>query len=573
MLSIFYTHTENKASQTEKIKKRDTKMENTTIENQQGYIERDDLYEEPLAAQSAMWTDLYELTMAQTLFLEGRHNQEAVFQGFIRQTPYNAEYLVTAGQNIISEWLDKNWKFTDRDIKRLARKTIKTPEGEKPIFKPEFLEMLKNTKLEITLDMMDEGELAFPTEPIYKVSGPIWQCLAIEGAILNTMNSQSNFATYASILKEVANGKPVAEFGLRRAQAVGGLSPTRGAYVGGADASSNCWAETVYGINTVGTMAHAYVMLHDDELDAFANWAEHNPYLGAFLVDTYDTIEGVKRAVKTCQDKGIKISNIRLDSGDLLNFSKEARKIMDEAGFTQAKIIVSNDLDTAKIEELEKEGAAIDLYAVGTNLVTAKEQPALGGVYKIATAYDNAITHEEIEALKKAVKQGAVTPDDIRDRVTDIMKLSNDEIKMTYPGELDLIRVMDEDGMAADIILSDWQQELVDENAGQLKADIKTVERENRDLTKIFNKGAYAYRPLNRIFNKGELVGAIGTVHTARDTAIKQLKALPQQHKDFKALTKYPVYIDEKLAKRQRVMAKHLKTTGNAKAANQLKIA
>jgi len=548
--------------------------------NKQGYVDRDDLYEEPLAAQSAMWTDLYELTMAQTLFLEGRHNQEAVFHAFVRQNPYNGEYLVTAGQNIIAEWLDKNWKFTDRDIERLRRKTIKTPDGDKPIFRPEFLEMLKNAKLEITLDMMDEGELAFPTEPVYKVSGPVWQCLAVEAAILNTMNSQSNFATYAAILKKVANGKPVAEFGLRRAQAVGGLSPTRGAYVGGADSSSNCWAETVYDIPTIGTMAHAYVMLHDDELDAFGEWAKHNPYLGAFLVDTYDTIEGVKRAVQTCKDKNINLSNIRLDSGDLEVLAKEARKIMDDAGFKNAKIIVSNDLDTAKIAKLEAANTPIDFYAVGTNLVTAKEQPALGGVYKIATIYNNAITHEEIEALKKAVKEGAVTPDEIRFKVRDIMKLSNDAIKMTYPGELDLIRVFNEEGkFAGDIICPEWQDEVIDtfitanEYATYLKRDIKAVERENRNLTKTFNEGAYAYRPLNRVFSKGELVGAIGTVQTARANAKEQLAMLPECHQTFRNPEKYPVYVDEKLTKRQTAMAELLRTTGNAKEANALKIA
>jgi len=547
-----------------------------------GYIGRDDLYEEPLAQPSAMWTDLYELTMAQTLFFEGRHNQQAVFQGFIRKTPFNGEYLVTAGQNIIAEWLDKNWKFTDRDIKRLAKKTVRdNATGElKPMFQPEFLDMLKDAKLEITVDMMQEGEIAFPTEPIYKISGPVWQCLAVEAAILNTMNSQSNFATYAAILKEVANGKPVAEFGLRRAQAVGGLSPTRGAYVGGADASSNCWAESVYGINTIGTVAHAYVMMHEDELDAFENWAEHNPYLGAFLVDTYDTIEGVKRAIEACKNKGIKLSSIRLDSGDLEKLSKEARELMDIAGFKDAKIIVSNDLDSKTIAELERQGAPIDTYAVGTNLVTVKEQPALGGVYKIATIYDNTLTHEEIEAMKQAVKTGAVAPRDVREKVRDIMKLSEDEIKMTYPGELDLIRTMKvKDGKMVfdgDILCADWQKDPLVEyhNANEtfveLNRDVKTVARTDRSIKETFNKGTPAYRPLTRIFNQGILVGDIETVHIARERAKARLAMLPQEFKKFANPTQYPVGIDEDLANRQKAMAGLLRKTGNAKAANKL---
>jgi nicotinate phosphoribosyltransferase len=264
------------------------------------YVGRDQDYEEPLAQPSAMWTDLYELTMAQALFLEGRHKQQATFQANVRTLPHKAAYLLTAGQNIIFEWLDKNWKFTDRDIRRLAAKTVVDPKtGEKiKVFKPEFLEMLKNSKLELSVVSMPEGEIAFTGEPIYKISGPVWQCLAVESAILNTMNSQSNFATYASILKTAANGKAVAEFGLRRAQAVGGLSSTRGAYVGGVDASSNCWAETNYGIPTIGTMAHAYVMLHETEFDAYLNWAKYNPHLGIFLPDTYEPVEGMKKALQ-----------------------------------------------------------------------------------------------------------------------------------------------------------------------------------------------------------------------------------------------------------------------------------
>jgi len=547
-----------------------------------GYIGRDEFYEEPLAQPTAMWTDLYELTMAQTLFLENRHNQQAVFHAFIRKTPFNAKYLVTAGQNIISEWLDKNWKFTDRDLHRLAQKTVTDPEtGKKePIFKPAFLEMLKNAKMELSIDMMQEGELAFAGEPIYKVSGPIWQCLAVETAILNTMNSQSNFATYASILKTVANGKPVAEFGARRAQAVGALSPTRGAYVGGADASSNCWAETVYGINTIGTMAHAYVMMHEDETQAFAEWAKHNPYLGAFLVDTYDTIDGVKRAIKACKDQGINLSGIRLDSGDLGALSKEARKLMDEAGFTKAAIVVSNDLDAQIINQLEEQGAPINTYAVGTNLVTVKEQPALGGVYKIATIYDNNLTADEIAAMKLAVKKGETEPEAIRASVRDIMKLSEDEVKMTYPGELDLIRCLEVKNnkamFAGDIIAQDWQKDLItefrtaNEIFTELSQDTKTVLKDNSKVSKTFNKETWAYRPLTQIFNAGKLVGDIETVHIARNRAKQNLEMLSAEYKRFASPKSYPVYIEKKLDKRQKAMAKVLKTTGNTVAANKL---
>lgn len=547
-----------------------------------GYIGRDEFYEEPLAQPTAMWTDLYELTMAQTLFLENRHNQQAVFNAFIRKTPFNSKYLVTAGQNIIAEWLDKNWKFTDRDLHRLAQKTVTDPAtGEKkPIFKPGFLEMLKNAKMELSVDMMPEGELAFPGEPIYKVSGPIWQCLLVETAILNTMNSQSNFATYASILKTVANGKPVAEFGARRAQAVGALSPTRGAYVGGADASSNCWAETVYGINTIGTMAHAYVMMHEDEAQAFAEWAKHNPYLGAFLVDTYDTIEGVKRAITTCKEQGINLSGIRLDSGDLSALSKEARKLMDKAGFTKAAIVVSNDLDSQTINQLETEGAPINTYAVGTNLATVKEQPALGGVYKISAIYENGVSAEEIAAMKLAIKKGEIEPEAIKAKVRNIMKLSEDEIKMTIPGELDLIRCLDVKNNKAvftgDLIAKELRKDLItefrtaNETFTDLSEDVKTVLKDNKKIKKTFNKETWAYRPLTQIFNAGKLVGDIETVHIARTRAKHSLDMLPAEYKNFSAPKTYPVYIEEDLNKHQTEMAKILKKTGNTVAANKL---
>lgn len=547
------------------------------------YPGRDQDYEEPLAQPTAMWTDLYELTMAQALFLEGSHEQHATFHAFIRNTPFNAAYLVTAGQNIIYEWLDKNWRFTDRDIRRLAAKTVADPDtGEqKPVFCREFLEMLENAKLEISLDAMPEGEIAFPAEPIYKVSGPLWQCLAVETAILNTMNSQSNFATYASILKTMANGKPVAEFGARRAQAVGALSPARGAYVGGADATSNCWAETVYGINTIGTMAHAYVMVHDDELTSFTKWAQHNPYLGTFLVDTYNTPAGVARAIETCKNENIKLAGIRLDSGDLAYLSKQARQMMDDAGFSSARIVVSNDLDARAINSLEQQGAPIDVYAVGTNLVTVKDQPALGGVYKVGNVYEKGMGHKEIMALKKTVRNGALDPVDIRNQVRDIMKLSEQSEKMTYPGELDLIRYLEEkdDGklyFAGGTIYPEWAPDPLayddpkDEFSGRLTRDIMSVRRDNHILSRTFNKGARAYRPLQPVFVAGRLVSDVETVHMARERALQRLEMLEPAHKRLLNPHHHVVGIEESLLERQEAMGRRLRATGNTVEANKL---
>jgi nicotinate phosphoribosyltransferase len=546
-----------------------------------GYVGRDEDYEEPLAAPSAMWADLYALTMAQTLFLEGRHEQQATFHAFVRKTPPYASYLISAGQNIVAEWLDKNWKFTDRDIRRLEKKMVADPKtGEQvKLFKPEFLEVLKNAKLEISLDMMPEGELAFPTEPVYKVGGPIWQCLMVEAAILNTMNSQSNFATYGSTLKTAANGKMVAEFGLRRSQAVGGLSSTRGSYIGGIDATSNCWAETVYGIPTIGTMAHAYVMVHETEMDAYVSWAKHNPHLGVFLPDTYDPEKGMVKVIEACKQTGIELQGFRQDSGDLGYLADLGRRLGEEAGFTKInKNGASNDLDAAIIHSLEEQySSAFNMYAVGTKLATMADYPALGGVYKVGNVYENGLTHQEI-AMKQAVRSGAVEPQDIRDKVRDIMKLSNQTIKMTYPGELDLIRYLKNvDGklmIDGGTICQEWTRDplAVDDPSnplsGHLSRDILSVRRDNHIMAKSFNAGALAYRPLQPVFKAGVLVGDIETVQIARERALSRLDMLDPSYKRLLNPREMVVGVEEGLLQRQEAMGRRLRASGNTVEAN-----
>lgn len=544
------------------------------------YVGRDQDYEEPLASPSAMWADLYALTMAQALFLEGRHNQIATFHAFVRKTPHNAAYMVTAGQNIVAEWLDKNWKFTDRDLRVLARKTVADPvTGQQvPIFKPEFIEVLRTAKHELSLVMMPEGEIAFASEPVYKVGGPVWQCLLVESAILNTMNSQSNFATYASILKTAANGKTVAEFGLRRAQAVGGLSSTRGSYVGGIDASSNCWAETNYNIPTIGTMAHAYVMMHETELDAYISWATHSPHLGVFLPDTYEPVAGMKKVIEACKVTGTKLQGFRQDSGDLAYLATKGKEFADAAGMPLTKNAVSNDLDATILEKLEEQTSAIDMYAVGTKLATVADQPALGGVYKIANIYDAALSHQEIVAMKAAVRAGLTEPNDIRDKVRDIMKLSSQSVKMTFPGELDLIRYLTEkDGKLmfnGGTICQEWTKDPLqlvdpkDQFSGLLVADIMSVKRDNHIISRTFNAGTRAYRPIQPVFENGKLVGDIETVHIARARALQRLAMLDPSHKRLSNPHEHIVGVEESLLQRQEAMGRRLRNTGNTVAAN-----
>lgn len=503
------------------------------------YVGRDQDYEEPLAARSAMWTDLYELTMAQALFIEGTHNRHETYHAFVRTAPFGAGYLVSAGQNIFAEFLDRHWGFTDKDVRILARKTVTDPTTGRQmrVFRDDFLEMIHGATLDLTVDMMPEGEIAFAHEPIARVSGPAWQCLLVESALLNTINSQSLFATYASLLKKAANGKPVLEFGLRRAQAVGGLSPTRGAYIGGADATSNGSAEVAYGINTVGTMAHAYVMTHESEIEAFAMWARHNPHLGVFLVDTYDTLQGVRNAIDVCRERGIQLGGIRLDSGKLGDLAVKARTMMDEAGFPRARIVVSNDLRVSSVRALEEQGAPIDVYAVGTSLATAADQSALGGVYKAACQYKAAMGHEEIAALREEVKAGRIDRAACADQVRDLIKVSEEAAaKATLPGALDPIRHLEKvDGawrlaggticpdLAADPLLPYDQ---ADPFSGRLARMVDSVVPGNGALSAVFNAGSAAYRLLRPMFRAGRLVGAIETVHMARERALSRIAML-----------------------------------------------
>jgi len=547
------------------------------------YSQREPDYEEPMACPSAMWADLYALTMSQALFFDGRHNQHATFHAFIRETPFNASYIVTAGQNIICEWLDKSWRFTERDIRRLAAKTVLNGDtGEHiPLFKPEFLDLLKNAKLQINIDMMPEGELAFASEPIYKVSGPIWQCLAVEAAILNAMNSQSNYATYASILKTAANGKPVAEFGLRRAQGIGGLESTRGAFVGGIDASSNCWAETNYGIPTLGTMAHAYVMIHETEMEAYLNWAKHNPHLGVFLPDTYDPIEGMKKVIEACTKTGVKLQGFRQDSGDLGYLATKGHEFAQQAGYELNKNAVSNDLGSSVVAALEAgNGTHINMYAIGTKLATCAEQPALGGVYKVGNIYENGLTHTEIEAMKQAVRSGETDPKTLRDKVRDIMKLSSHSIKMTYPGELDLVRYLEErngklffDGAT---ICPEWTADPLafdnpeDPFSGRLTKSIMSVRRNNHILSKTFPAGTRAYRPLRPAFKEGKLICKVETVHEARSRALGRLEMLDPAHKRLLNPHEHIVGVEESLLQRQEAMGRRLRQTGNTLEANRV---
>lgn len=343
-----------------------------------------DLYKPSLA----LLTDLYQLTMAYGYWKLGRQDHEAVFHLYFRKHPFAGGFALACGLASVIDYLN-GFRFDAVDLEYLASLT---GNDNKPLFDHGFIDDLGRMQLSVEVDAIPEGTVVFANEPLVRVTGPIWQCQLLETPLLNLVNFQTLIATKAARVCLAARGEPVLEFGLRRAQGVdGSLAAARSAYVGGCAATSNVLAGRLYGIPVKGTHAHSWVMSFEDELESFEAYAQAMPNNCVFLVDTYDTLEGVRRAAevgKQLRQKGHRMLGVRLDSGDLAYLSIEARKILDEAGLKEAQIVASNDLDEHLIESLKQQGATIAVWGVGTKLVTAYDQPALGGVYKLSAIRD-----------------------------------------------------------------------------------------------------------------------------------------------------------------------------------------
>lgn len=337
---------------------------------------------------SPLQTDLYQLTMAAAYWEAGKDVQESVFHLFFRRLPFGGGYAIAAGLEPVLEWLE-SFRFGREELDYLA--SLQGHGGSR-LFKPEFLQYLGDMELTLDLDAVPEGSVVFPHEPLLRVQGPLIQAQLVETALLNVMNFQSLIASKATRVCGAAAGAPVIEFGYRRAQGPdGALSASRAAWIGGCEGTSNVLAGMKFGIPVKGTHAHSWVMSFDDEAESFDRYAEAMPDNSILLVDTYDTLKGVERAISTgrkLRQRGHELGGIRLDSGDLAWLSQKAREMLDGAGFPEAKIVASNDLDECLIENLRFQGAKIDVWGVGTNLVTAADQPALGGVYKLAALRD-----------------------------------------------------------------------------------------------------------------------------------------------------------------------------------------
>jgi nicotinate phosphoribosyltransferase len=359
-----------------------------------------DLYRHSLV----LLTDLYQLTMAYGYWRLGRADERAVFQLYFRKNPFGGGYSVAAGLGEVIEYLDA-LRFDDGDLAYL--KTLTGNDG-KPLFDAAYLDYLGGVRFACDVDAVPEGTVVFPNEPLVRVTGPILQAQILETALLNMVNFQTLIATKASRVCRATGGEPVTEFGLRRAQGIdGGLAAARAAYVGGVHATSNVLAGKLYGIPVKGTHAHSWVMSFDTEPEAFEAYARAMPNNCVFLVDTYNTLDGVRRAVAQGQrlrQTGHEMVGIRLDSGDLAYLSIEARKILDEGGFPNAVILASNDLDETIIASLKVQGARISSWGVGTKLVTGYDQPALGGVYKLAAIEQDGQWEYKVKLSEQAVK-------------------------------------------------------------------------------------------------------------------------------------------------------------------------
>lgn len=469
----------------------------------------------------ALLTDLYQLTMAYGYWKSGVAEREATFHLFYRKNPFRGGYAVACGLAQAIEHM-RGFRFDDSDLAYLS--SLTGNDGAR-LFEDGFVEYLRNMRFSCDVNAVPEGTVVFAHEPLVRMSGPILQCQLLETPLLTLVNFQTLIATKSARICQAARGAPVLEFGLRRAQGSdGGMSASRAAYIGGCAGTSNVLAGKRYGIPVRGTHAHSWVMFFDDEIASFETYARAMPNNCLFLVDTYDTLEGVRRAIdvgRGLRERGYEMVGIRLDSGDLAYLSIEARKLLDAAGFDKAAIVASNDLDEHVIHSLEQQGAKIGVWGVGTKLATAYDQPALGGVYKLAAvrAPGGAWEHK--------------------------IKLSETPIKVSNPGILQVRRYYDGERMSADVIF--------DEHSGVSDDDIMhSIDDVTRRLV-IGQHDAHADL-LIPVFRGGEQVYELPPIDAVRAHAQDQVQRLDPRSRRFLNPQIYPVGLDPVVHERKQTM-------------------
>ncbi|EMW6188376.1 nicotinate phosphoribosyltransferase [Enterococcus faecium] len=449
-------------------------------------------------------TDLYQINMMQTYWELGRADLYAVFECYFREMPFSHGYAVFAGLERLVNYLE-NLTFSDSDIAYLRGLEV-YPEG--------FLEYLQNFEFKATVRSAREGELVFANEPLIQVEGPLAHCQLVETALLNMVNFQTLIATKAARIKSVIGEDPLLEFGTRRAQELdAAVWGTRAAYIGGADATSNVRAGKIFGIPASGTHAHSLVQSYGNDYEAFMAYAKTHKDC-VFLVDTYDTLKsGVPSAIRVAKELGDKINfqGVRIDSGDMAYISKRVREQLDAAGFTEAKIYASNDLDEATILNLKMQKAKIDVWGVGTKLITAYDQPALGAVFKL------------------------VSIEDSEGNMVDTIKLSSNAEKVTTPGKKQVWRITrNSDGKSEGDYVTLWDEDPREEEAIFMFHPVHTfINKTVRDFT--------ARPVLQDIFIEGKRVYELPVLNEIKEYTKENLDSLWEEYKRDLNPQKYPV--------------------------------
>lgn len=482
-------------------------------------------------ATSPLLTDLYQLTMAYGHYRLGRGDSEGIFNLFFRKTPFSGGFAVVAGLASAIETV-RQFRFTQDELAYLG--TLRGAD-ERPLFEADFLTYLADLRPSLDIDAMPEGTVAFAHEPILRVRGSLLEAQLLETVLLNQLNFETLIATKAARIALATRGEPILEFGLRRAQGVdGALHASRAAYLGGCSATSNVLAGKLYGIPVRGTHAHSWVMSFDTELEAFEAYADALPNNCVFLVDTYDTLDGVRHAIQVgerLRAQGQRLLGIRLDSGDLAWLSQQARQLLDEAGFRDTAILASNDLDEHLIRSLKDQGAAISVWGVGTRLVTAYDQPALGGVYKLS-----------------AVRRPG-QPWQPR------IKLSEQAAKISIPGELQVRRFTRDGQFVADAIYD--EQLGCPEPCVVVHPGDPTRQKVVRDAT--------SEDLLVPVFRGGQLVYDAPSLQESRARALDQVAKLHATVKRFDNPHDYPAGLERDLhTQRHELIARARGLVGHA---------
>lgn len=469
----------------------------------------------------ALFTDFYQLTMAYGYWKTGFHEKQSVFHFTFRRHPFKGGFAVFAGLGTFMDFL-QDFRFSDCDLDYLH--TLKNGDHF-PLFEEGFLDYLRNMEFSCDIDSVPEGTVVFPYEPLVRVKGPLIQAQILESALLNIINFQTLIATKAARIKQAAGSNMLVEFGMRRAQGLdGAISASRASIIGGSDATSNVLAGKIFSIPIKGTMSHSWVMAFEKELTAFQEFAKILPNHAVFLVDTYNSISGVEKAIEATlalKKEGFSLLAVRLDSGDLAKLSIKIRKLLDAAGLYSTKIMASNELDEHLIGSLKEKGAKITLWGVGTNLVTGKDQTAFDGVYKLSCLQD---------------KEG---------NWIDKIKLSEEREKTTIPGILQVKRAFFKGKYLYDIVY--------DEKIGlnNLEEIYHPVTKEKKNVEEVHELKDL----MMPIFAKGKKVYSSPSISSIKEVVKRELLHLDSPVKKLVSSTPYFVGLEKSLfQKRQKLI-------------------